>query len=419
MNPSAEGPPRHPLSAYAQRHLDQLARQALRTRGFPDANALIHERLACLGKPLPATGSVSGACRFVTTSDGVAALNLPRPDDWQLLPALFAVAGSGTFTTAIKTWHEARSQARRLSTAMLLERARLLGLAVADAFGEALPESITEVESTRVPQCSAADAQHAGQPPVVVDLSSLWAGPLCGRLLAQAGATVIKVESVARPDGARFGNAQFFRLQNQHKDGVVVDLGTSSGREHLLALIGRADIVIEASRPRALAQLGVHAADLIALRHDLTWLSITGFGRDAPHANWAAFGDDAAVAGGLAAEMYRAVGRRTFGGDAIADPLTGITAAALAWDSWQRGGSRLISVPLAATVRAAIDDTTARVGDESWYEGLQRWWSSVQTPPRWRPRPPEARAPLLGAHNVAWLQAHNGRERPTPASTTV
>ena len=92
--------------------------------------------------------------------------------------------------------------------------------------------------------------------PLVVDLSALWAGPLCGHLLHLCGADVIKVESDTRPDGARFGNAAFFGLLNQGKRSVGLDLTRHEGRKTLRQLIDRADVVIESSRPESAAPNG-------------------------------------------------------------------------------------------------------------------------------------------------------------------
>ena len=97
----------------------------------------------------------------------------------------------------------------------------------------------------------------------VVDLSSLWAGPLCGSLLAEAGADVIKVESATRPDGARQGPAAFFDLLNGRKRSVVARPEPSpDGARQLAELLATADVVIEASRPRALEQMGIDAHDV-------------------------------------------------------------------------------------------------------------------------------------------------------------
>ena len=95
-------------------------------------------------------------------------------------------------------------------------RARLLGLPVA-ALGEtpAAPPRITTLGAATTPR------SPAGL--LVADLSSMWAGPLCGQLLAQAGAIVVKVESPRRPDGTRAGPPAFFDWMNGGKLAYAVD----------------------------------------------------------------------------------------------------------------------------------------------------------------------------------------------------
>ena len=179
---------------------------------------------------------------------------------------------------------------------------------------------------------------------LVVDLSALWAGPLCGDLLAGAGATVVKVESRSRPDGARRGPAAFFDLLNWRKRSVALDLQRAEGPRLLHALVQRADVVIEASRPRALAQLGISARRLVEGDGPQVWISITGYGRSGDGANRVGFGDDAAVAGGLVAWAGRTP---MFCADAVADPLTGLTAANACLDALSRGGRWLLDVSMA------------------------------------------------------------------------
>jgi crotonobetainyl-CoA:carnitine CoA-transferase CaiB-like acyl-CoA transferase len=186
-----------------------------------------------------------------------------------------------------------------------------------------------------------------------VDLSSLWAGPLAASLLGFAGARVIKVESVRRPDGARRGAPAFHDLMNAGKSSIAVDLRSSADRARLCALIATSDIVIESARPRALAQLGIDARAMVASVPGLTWVGITGYGRTGCGANWIAFGDDAAVAAGLATATG---GDATpvFCADAVADPLTGMHAAVAALASWQSGGGRVIDVALRDVVAHAL-----------------------------------------------------------------
>ena len=98
---------------------------------------------------------------------------------------------------------------------------------------------------------------------------------------------------------------------------------------------------------------GVAAAGARAARHRrrgvlrrgraLTWISLTGHGREAPEGDWIAFGDDAGVAAGLATVMRHAAGEPVFCGDAIADPMAGMHAALVAWWSHRRGGARRIA----------------------------------------------------------------------------
>jgi hypothetical protein len=202
----------------------------------------------------------------------------------------------------------------------------------------------------------------------VADLSSLWAGPLVARLLAGAGAAVTKVESAARPDGAR-ATPPFYQWLHPPDETVVrVDFSTAAGRRRAAELIDEADVVIEASRPRALDQLGL-GPDSRPDRPGRVWLSITGYGRQAPGRDWIAFGDDAAVAGGLIA--WDARGEPVFCGDAIADPITGLAGALAVLRSREAGGGELIDLAMsraaarAATEPAPTEASAAQVAGEA------------------------------------------------------
>jgi crotonobetainyl-CoA:carnitine CoA-transferase CaiB-like acyl-CoA transferase len=202
----------------------------------------------------------------------------------------------------------------------------------------------------------------------VVDLSSLWAGPLSARVLSDAGAPVTKVESAARPDGAR-GTPDFYRhLHPDEQSNVVVDLSSARGRAQLHELVEAADVVIEASRPRALEQLG-SGPEQVRPKSGRVWLSITGYGRRGPGANWIAFGDDAAVAGGLTAKND--TGEPVFCADAVADPVTGLFGAAAVLRSLAAGGGHLIDLALAGAAAAV-----ARAGTSESIEPLAPMWPS-------------------------------------------
>lgn len=220
----------------------------------------------------------------------------------------------------------------------------MLGLALAAEGETPAPRTPFAIERLG-PSCT------SGLRPLVLDLSSLWAGPLAGSLLAMTGARVVKVESLRRPDGARLGSPEFYRLLNGMKQVVELDFATAEGLDRLRSLVAEADIVIEGSRPRALAQLGIDARAVAAA--GATWVSLTADGRESEAGNRIGFGDDAAVAAGLSAAMRAGWGEPMFGGDAIADPLTGIPAALAAFATWRAGGGALVGVSLAGTVAHA------------------------------------------------------------------
>jgi len=162
---------------------------------------------------------------------------------------------------------------------------------------------------------------------------------------------VIKVESSARPDGARAIPNFYERLHAPDQANVVVDLSSSSGAAELRELVEGADVVIEASRPRALEQLGAGPYQ-VHPRAGRVWLSITGYGRAKPGADWVAFGDDAAVAGGLTGRDDN--GDPIFCADAVADPVTGLVGAAAVLHSLERGGGHLMDLALAGAAAAVV-----------------------------------------------------------------
>src|SRR5581483_191872 len=319
--------------------LASIAPQADLLRG----STLLSQRARMSGVTRNGAVSPGGGCYLLETSDGAIAANLVRDEDWSLVPAWLEADGE-------PTWDLVKRVARERTMHDLVERGRMLGLAVA-------PD--VPVPSRAATWCAIGNPpsrgeRGRGEGPVVVDLSSLWAGPLCSHLLQRCGARVIKVESVQRPDGARRGPREFFDALNAGKESVSIDFASADGRAKLRDLVASADVVIEGSRPRALRQLGIEAETIVRESAHLTWISLTGYGRGEPQENWIAFGDDAAVAAGLSHVMRQAAGERLIVGDAIADPLTGMHAALAAWWSWQQGSSRMIALSLVDVVRHCI-----------------------------------------------------------------
>lgn len=295
-----------------------------------DPPALLTGRAGSRGLTRRGRTSAGGATRLLRAVDGWCAVTLSRADDRELVPALLGRA------QVDDPWRALARAARDCTGHDLAARAQALGIPAA-----ALPTDEPAGETPwRVTRIAPPGPPAPVRRPLVVDLSSLWAGPLCADLLHQAGARVVKVESTRRPDGARAGDRRFYDWLHAGHESVAVDFTTAEGRTALGALISVADVVIEASRPRALRQLGL-APEQLPHRPGRVWIGITGYGRG--HPDLVAFGDDAAVAGGL---VGWSDGAPVFCADAVADPLTGLVAALAALASLAAGGGLLIDVAM-------------------------------------------------------------------------
>jgi crotonobetainyl-CoA:carnitine CoA-transferase CaiB-like acyl-CoA transferase len=134
----------------------------------------------------------------------------------------------------------------------------------------------------------------------VVDLADVW-GPLCGRMLADLGASVVRVEPPGGAPTRRFpprtadGTSLWFAFRNGNKQGATLDLETTQGRAALRDLLADADVCIESSTPGAMAAAGLDFAALCAELPELIVCSITPFGQTGPYARYAAT-DDVVVA---------------------------------------------------------------------------------------------------------------------------
>jgi hypothetical protein len=307
-----------------------------------DGAALLGER-AAIGR-LSRGGAIApgGTCRLVRAADAWLAVNLARPDDVALANAWLGDAG----LEADDPWPRLASAIASAPAIPVVARAASLGLAVS-RLGEA------EEAQERVSWSPPDEGRTLETRPLIIDLSSLWAGPLCAHLLGLAGARVVKVESIERPDGARRGPAAFLDLLHHGHESVAVAFGTSRGRDALRALLDAADVVIEASRPRALEQLGVDAHE--HAERGAVWVSITAYGRRAaPHR--VGFGDDVGIAAGLHAGSPDAP---RFCADAVSDPVAGLWAARAALGALCAGRGLLLDVPMAAVTRLARGDERA------------------------------------------------------------
>jgi hypothetical protein len=379
-----------PLSGWAEAELRAVERLA-GACGLTDLTGamLMGERALLGGLRIPGPVSAGGGCCLHATRDGHVALTLARADDRAMLPALFQDA-------AINPDDDRQVAAAFLAweAMALVAQGRSLGLAIA-RMGETsvAPASWVSMDGP---------AKSLTSPPLVIDLSALWAGPLAAHLIGMTGAQVIKVESRNRPDRMRDGDPALFARINQGKANVAIDLREADDRDALLALIRRADLVIEAARPRALMQWGIDADALVQTVPGLVWITITGHGAVGQAADWVGFGDDCSVAGGLSDALHMASGQIGFGGDACADPLTGIHAAHLALARMRDGRAARMILSMSGIVRAALDSACAS-DEKALMADLQAWAAARGQPFPARPVRPAGWIAELGQDNATWL----------------
>lgn len=265
------------------------------------------------------------------------AINLPRADDLAVLEALTEGPVGDDPWSALERW------ASRHSASAVIERTELLHLAAGALDGAAGDAVVTTQIAPPSEPKPLSDLK-------VVDLTSMWAGPLCANLLARLGASVLKVEARARRDGARLDERFYSWLHSADHGEILLDLGTPGGRAQLQDLLESADVILESSRPRALRQLGLDP-DRLSLLDGVVWVAITARGPAEPMA--VGFGDDAAVAGGLVATAPG--GEVMFCGDAIADPITGMIAAAEVLEALHRGGGVHLGLSMAGCAASLIE----------------------------------------------------------------
>jgi hypothetical protein len=357
-------------------------REASGVRVSDDGLALLGERAALGGLGRQGDRSCGGSTRLLAAADGWMGVALARMEDIAALPAWLGVE-----VPADDPWPTVEETVAGLPATLLDERAALLGLPMAGMASVPPPGRggfdlpVIAVRLGDAPPLALADT-------IVVDLSSLWAGPLCGQLLSEAGATVVKVESEARPDGARRGPAPFFDLLNGTKQSVALDPGSPADLGRLRALLEAADVVVESARPRGLEQLGLVADELLQQTPGpRVWVSITSHGRHREGRERVGFGDVAAVAGGLVA--WDDTGP-CFVADAVTDPVTGLVAAAAVAEALAAGGRWMIDAamaPLAASV----------AGEPLDVRGLD-----ARAP---RARPVARSAPAMGADTLGVMEA--------------
>ncbi|MFE4592892.1 CaiB/BaiF CoA transferase family protein [Streptomyces laurentii] len=141
----------------------------------------------------------------------------------------------------------------------------------------------------------------------VLDLATLFAGPLAATLLGDFGADVVKIEHPRKPDPSRGhgpakdGVGLWWKVLGRNKRTMTLDLSTPGGRDTLLRLAAGADVIVENFRPGTLERWGLGWEELSAVNPRLVLARVTGFGQFGPYSHRPGFGTLAEAMSGFAA----------------------------------------------------------------------------------------------------------------------
>ena len=205
---------------------------------------------------------------------------------------------------------------------------------------------------------------------VVIDLGQVYQGPYAGFLMAQAGATVIKVEP---PNGepvrhrARIskGNAVPFAMLNANKRNISLNLKSPEGVKVLKKLAAKADVLIENYAPGVLDRLGIGYSVLSAINPRLVYGSATGYGLSGPDRDNLAMDLTVQAVSGIMSVTGFADGPPVKAGPAITDFISGVHLYAgiltALYDREKSGRGRLVEIAMVETVYPAMASNLADV----------------------------------------------------------
>jgi crotonobetainyl-CoA:carnitine CoA-transferase CaiB-like acyl-CoA transferase len=167
----------------------------------------------------------------------------------------------------------------------------------------------------------------------VLDLTTMVAGPVATRMLADQGAEVIKIEPpsgdlMRRFSNGRNGMSAFFLSCNRNKRSLAVDLKAAEGLAIVQKLIATTDVLVHNFRPGAVERIGLGEEAVRGIRGDIVYVSISGFGESGPYVSQRAYDPVIQALSGLAEiQTDRDTGRPKMVRTIIADKTTALTAA--------------------------------------------------------------------------------------------
>ncbi len=174
----------------------------------------------------------------------------------------------------------------------------------------------------------------------VLDLTQVYAGPTCTRILCDLGAEVIKIEGIRHIDNIRLlviadNNAEgdfwnrmgYFLFRNAGKRSITLDFNEPQAVELFKRLVPHADVVAESFTPRVMAQHGLDYESLRKIKPDLIMISLSGYGQSGPWRDYSAYGTGLEAASGISSFTGYRGGEPLRTGISFTDPYCGLMGA--------------------------------------------------------------------------------------------
>jgi len=174
----------------------------------------------------------------------------------------------------------------------------------------------------------------------VLDLSQVYAGPICSAILCYLGAEVIKIESTVRMDAVRnilvadndgredyWNRAASFIFRNAGKRSIALNLNREDGLALFKRLVPLSDVVVESFTPRVLRNFGLDYEALRQIKPDLIMVSMSGYGQTSPWADYTAYGMGLEPASGISQITGYRNGPPMRTGISFTDPIAGLLGA--------------------------------------------------------------------------------------------
>ncbi|HNX75706.1 MAG TPA: CaiB/BaiF CoA-transferase family protein [Candidatus Rifleibacterium sp.] len=204
----------------------------------------------------------------------------------------------------------------------------------------------------------------------VVDLTRVLAGPFCTMTLADLGAEIIKIEKPGSGDDSRAfgphlkGESAYFMSINRGKKSLTLDLKSEQGREILLKLVEKADVLVENFKPGVMKKLGLDYDTLKQTNPRLIYCASSGFGQTGPYSSRPAYDLIIQGMGGLMSITGPDASQPTKVGSSIADIIAGVFSAigilSALYSRNQTGRGQMVDIAMLDCMVAILENAVAR-----------------------------------------------------------